>query len=45
MKILSRQLEEGIIDETQYMKFGEIKYEYEYRKLNMNMSIETLHQQ
>ncbi len=34
MQILSRQLEERIIDETQYMKFGDkFKYEYEYRNI------------
>ena len=35
MQILSRQLEEGIIDETEYVKFGDpfFKYEYEYRNI------------
>ncbi len=34
MEILSRQLAEGIIDETQYMKFGDkLEYEYEYRNI------------
>ncbi len=34
MKNLSRQLEEGIIDENEYMKFGnKVKYEYEYRNI------------
>ena len=31
MQVLSRQLADGIIDENEYMKFGDkIKYEYEY---------------
>ena len=34
MQILSRQLAEGIIDETEYMNFGnKIKNEYEYRNI------------
>ncbi len=34
MQILSRQLEEEIIDENEYMKFGsKLKYEYEYRNI------------
>jgi hypothetical protein len=34
MQVLSRQLADGIIDENEYMKFGDkIKYEYEYRNI------------
>ncbi len=34
MQILSRQLAEGVMDETGYMMFGnKIKYEYEYRNI------------
>ncbi len=34
MQMLSCHLEEGIIDEKEYMKFGsKTKYEYEYRNI------------
>ncbi len=42
IKLLARQLDDGIIDETEYFKYGdEIKLEYEYR--NITSTAKGLH--